>query len=275
MSGGTIALIVVLVVLVGCGGSAAALWYVGKNVHSANGPTTTSTPPVIATTTAPPTPADIFAGTAVGAYADGADGIVVPTAEATKLFSKSKVAADLAIVKQALVASRLDPKVLTNHDPSAFLALIAQDDRTGVAKDVQDPTKVVPYLTEIDPSGSLTNDPIKVAGSMTFTQSTDSQGIRQLSVTTNYVFVYPFAGTRTTVGDHLAVVHDKTVWTFAYDGDVQSTSRGLWIDSGFTNVYSVDCTAFNQGLILVGPLTSNPSAAFDPNTPVDNSGGDC
>jgi hypothetical protein len=274
MSGGTIALIVVLVLVLGCGGSAAALWYVGKNL--AKGPTTSgSTPPVSQTTTPPQQLSDIFDGTPVGAYANGADGIVVPDATATKNFSKTKVAADLATVKQALVASRLDPKVLSQHDPSGFLALISPDDRVGVQKDLQDPTKVVPYLTEIDPSGSLTSDPIKVTGSMTFTQATDNQGVRELSVTTNYIFVYPFAGTRTTVGDHLVVVHDKTVWTFAYDGDVQSSSRGLWIDSGTTNAYSIDCAAFNQGLILLGPLTSDPSAAFDPNTPVNNTGGDC
>jgi hypothetical protein len=220
-------------------------------------------------------PADIFAGTPVGAYANGADGIVVPAATATGPFSTATIAADLIVVKHVMIQTRLDPKVLTGHDSSAFLGMIASDERGEVQKDLQGGT-IMPYLTEIGSSDSLTDDPIKVAGTMTYTERTSSRGVRELDVTTNYVFVYPFTGPRTKPGDHLVVLHQNTVWEFPNSSDVLSSSRGLWIHSAITDPYNIDCSLLDDsGMIGVGSSEPDQTLAFDPNTPVDNVHGDC
>jgi hypothetical protein len=270
--------VAVVVVLVAVGGGA-ALWYTGHGAISAAPPaSSTPTPSAINSSAITTTPADIFAGTPVGTYANGADGIVVPAAAATRNFSRASVATDLAIVKQVIVATRLDPKVLTGHDPSTFIGMLAPDLRSSIQKEI-DNLRTVPYLTEIGTSGALTQDPIKVSGTMTYVQKTDNQGIRMLVVSENYVFVYPFsslmAGIPTKPGDHLAVLHEDRVWSFAYASDVASGSRGLWIESGITNAYNIDCSQYHVGLIVVGSDQPDMTEAFDPTAPVDDLHGNC
>jgi hypothetical protein len=265
-----VAMLIVLVAVAGGG----ALWYAGKR-RSSTRPTANSSlaPSAIASK-----PADIFSGTSVGAYADGADGIVLPAAAATPNFSRSTVAGDLAMVKQVMIATRLDPKALTGHDPSTFIGMLAPDQHSAIQREL-DNLRTLPYLTEIGTSGALTKDPIKVAGTMTYAQRADSKGLRVLEVTENYVFVYPFvnllASIPTKAGDQLAVVHENRVWSFPYAGDVTSGSNGMWMESGLINAYNVDCSQYNVGLLVVGSDQPDMTVAFDPNTPVDEVHGSC
>jgi hypothetical protein len=226
-----------------------------------------------------PPPATVFAGTPAAHFANGADGIVLPAALTSGPFPETRVAADLAIVKQALVASRLDPIVLTGHDPSDFITLLAPDDRTAVQKDL-DAHHALAYLTEIAPGSTLTTDPIKVSGTVAVGNRT-TNGVPELTIQTNFVWVYPFTGERATAGDHLVVVRSSMTWGFALDTAVAKSSRGLWVDAADAYASNVDCTAFASDEIALGspkPLagpTRNAAAPFDPKTSIDTLPQDC
>jgi hypothetical protein len=252
-----IALSIAAPILLIAAGGGATFWYVGHRQGSV----------------APP--ATIFAGTPVGAWASGEDGIVEPTPTATANFSRATVDSDLAVVKQALITSRLDPNTLVRHDTSAFVNLLAPNARSDVQDRVQHGAFIAWYITKVDGGDALTGDPIKVAGTMTYTQTTDSRGLRELVITTNYVFVYPFAGVGTKPGDHLVVLHQRQNWIFPDDAGVSSDTLGLWIGAGATNVYNVDCRNYFDGLLVLDTYVPDMTGAFDPNTPVDGSHGNC
>lgn len=64
-----------------------------------------------------PTMPSPFAGTPAEGFAEGAAGIVLPPAEPVGDFTADAVAEALTQVRQALVAARLAPGMLVDHDP--------------------------------------------------------------------------------------------------------------------------------------------------------------
>jgi hypothetical protein len=216
---------------------------------------------------APKTP---FEATPADAFPRGEAGIVVPAATDVPGFAKDDVAKALDSVKKALVAGRLDPKMLTGHDTSTFMGLFAP----AMKPDLQtyfDKKEFLPFATQIAPNFKLTSDPVRVKGEMTF-EGTTTDGLRVIQVVTNFVWVYPFTGDLKDPGDHLVTIHDKITWLFPHPEDVVDEAIGMNMSEWEAFASNMDCGLFDQSLIglgkprlTVGGASDDPNAAFDPN----------
>ncbi|WP_433365339.1 hypothetical protein ACQPZX_35655 [Actinoplanes sp. CA-142083] len=211
---------------------------------------------ITVTTSESATPTDPFAGTPAATYPKGAAGITLPRAAAVTGFSAAEVDKDLKQVRQALIVGRLDDMMLIRHDPKRLIALLAPNQRKPAAGWFTS-RKFSGVATWIDPSVKLDprEDP-RVKGRVTY-GSAMVDGLRTLRVTTNFIFVYAFAGP-----DHpLAAVHTEIVWEFP------SNKSGMW--AGDSTSYSawVDCTAANRGLLAPTrpEAAPRPSDSEDPN----------
>jgi hypothetical protein len=238
----------------------------------------TAAPPsgISATSTAKAAPTGPFEHTPAAEYPEGEAGITLPDAAAVTGFTESQVAADLQLVRKGLIAGRLDPTMLVTHDPSTLLNLLAPDNRTSIRTDYFDKNNFMSVATEIADGYSLTTDPIRVKGRVTF-RPTTQDGVRALEVITNFVWVYPFSGELREPGDHLVVVHDEVHWLFPHEADVVKTGRGMWIYESQAYASNIDCALLNQSLIALGKPQFVPGAghddgntAFDPNHSLDN-----
>jgi len=261
--------IVVIVVVV-----AAALWF-GRSLLGFSGPgagqayPTASQPSgVFATSSATADPAGPFAHTPAARWAEGEAGITLPPAAAVTDFATEAVAADLATVDAALVAGRLDHKMLVDHDPSAFLDLLAPQARTDIGEDIRS-RDMLGLVTSIDPEAHLDSHPPRVSGRMTFLSTIDDEGRTVLEIVTNYVWAYAFD-----TGD-VSLVHDEVHWRFYQDGDVMESGRGLWVFDYRGYVSNMDCDASQRGLLapprrlsgggVTSPDPENPDNYYDPN----------
>ena len=212
-----------------------------------------------------------FEDTPAAEYPEGEAGINLPAATAVSGFSKAQVEAALKKVKQGLIAGRLDPKMLTSHDNSALLKLLAPDAAEGIKEDFAKKNFFV-YATQIATGHTLTSDPVRVSGRVTFRAATNDD-IRMLEVITNFVWVYPFAGELEEPGDHLVVVHDEITWAFPVDADVEKGSRGMWIYEAQGFASNMDCDLLDQSLVGLGePMVAGPGAPQDEDAPFDPNG---
>lgn len=223
-------------------------------------------------------PTHPYADTPAATWSDGAAGIVLPAPVAVGTWSKQQVRAAENRVKQLLIASHLDDKLLVDHDPSGVLALLApsvrDDVRTEMARaDDHDYGGAVSLLM----SGyHLLPVPIKVDGTMS--ARLGSRG--DLVVHTNYVFAFPFApATPLAIRDSsqvVAVQHVVVDYEIVSGSRYRSADRGIWprgIDS-----YDADmgCAASEQGYLAPGYVNGSttgddedPNALFDPSHPLN------
>jgi hypothetical protein len=223
---------------------------------SASGPATAVTSSPRAASSEP------FAGTPAANYPKGAAGIRLPRAKAVPGFSAAQVAADLADVRTALIAARLDARMIDRHDPSELLKLLAPTSQASVKKEFG--TNVgLAHVTWIDPRTPLAPDEQpRVSGRVSYA-GTMQQGIPMLAVTTNFIWVYAFARP-----DHpVAAEHDQIVWTFSESPELRAQDRGMFVSSD--NGYSalIDCAAAKRGLLA--PTPRNGGAAPDPSDTED------
>lgn len=132
-----------------------------------------------------------YAGTPAATYHSGEAGIKLPEARATTSFSTDQVSQGLSAVRQALVAARLDPRMLTGHEPDGFLALLAPASRSELAADFTDRTgpgyvsrmsTAIPLLDEVEP---------RVKGLFTY-REVRVNGAPVLEITSSFTWVYPF-----------------------------------------------------------------------------------
>src|SRR5262249_3529007 len=150
------------------------------------------------------------------------------------------------------------------------LALFAPADRSDVLKNFTRNTAFA-YATRLAPGSSLTDDDVRVKGTMTFAGRT-LNGVRELDVPTDFVWGYPFGGPRASPGDHLVALHDTVKWAFPAEADVDSGSRGMYFLKADAYASNVDCDKLrDHDLIALGtpsaisgiPAQDN-AAAFDP-----------
>ncbi|MCT2586840.1 hypothetical protein [Actinophytocola gossypii] len=221
-------------------------------------------------------PADPFASTPAAGWADGADGIVLPTAKPVGDFTASEVAAATALVREVLVASRLDRALLVRHDPSRFLSLLAPDAR-GQLEPLfggQEP-QVQSLVSLVAADTALAAVEPKVRGEMTVAEGEAGE----LVVSTNYVFVYAFEPAeplRLVDAMNVIVVVRADVDYVLRDGDRWAPgSQGLWYDDATGSAYSIGCDAYRRGFLApaateraVTPGTERAQATyFDPASP--------
>jgi hypothetical protein len=228
--------------------------------HSAAPVGTTAHPTTIAATG--PTPTDPFDQTAAADFGQGAGGIVLPEPFPVGPFSQDQVAAILARVKAALVAARLDPRMLEQHDDSAFLGLLAPDNRAKI-QTAFDTLKFGDFATELAAGQQLTGDAVRVSGHVRLSQSKEKNGVRDLDIKTDFVWVYPFAGALSRAGDHIVVVHDTVDWSFAVEGDVIQSSNGLFLEDHASYTYNADCGLAQRGLLSLLPTPEIPYVSLD------------
>ena len=248
--------VVVLVVRSGLAGSS-------DDADAAAYPTQSVPGGISATSSASAAPTDPVAGTPAAAYPKGKAGITLPKATAVVGFTAKQVDSALHKVRAALIAGRLDRSMLIDHDPAAYLALIAPNNRAQIAKRFTS-ADVSTLATWIDPAVRLDPDEEpRVSGRVTYT-SAGLSGIQTLQVTTNFVWVYAFAGP-----DHpLAVAHDEIRWEFPSTKNLRAGDRGMWIASTNSYVARVDCAAAAKGLLApTKPDTVALPASRDPEDP--------
>jgi len=207
-------------------------------------------------TTQSAAPTDAFAGTPAARYPKGAAGISMPAAAKAGVFSAAQVRADLEHVRSAMIAGRLDPRMLTGHRPDKYLALLAPNARPEIKKWFAGADRST-VATWIDPSVRL--DPAeqpRVSGRTTY-KTVLIGDMQYLRITTNYVWVYAFEGPR----HPLAAEHDQIDWDFPDTDHLRAGDRGMWIRN--VNAYSalVDCAAAARGMLAPTRPESAPVAA--------------
>ncbi|MBW1599063.1 hypothetical protein [Streptomyces sp. JJ38] len=141
-----------------------------------------------------PTLDDPFAGSPAKQWAEGAEGIVLPEAEAVGRTSKETIASSLVLTKEFLVASHLDREVLRGGHPEDALALIdplQEDVLDGMRRALENPTEEdnpVWWFPRFDPDEvELAGEVIKVRGRMTVEEGDDGSAV----IRADYSFVYP------------------------------------------------------------------------------------
>ncbi|HTU73214.1 MAG TPA: hypothetical protein VMG38_06815 [Trebonia sp.] len=144
-------------------------------------------------------PADPFAGTPADHWANGAAGIVVPTATAIGQYSATEVAQAYQTTRRLLIAQDLDHTTLMGGAPAAFAGLLVPGQRTqfladldkiGRQKNGQEPSTRALVASFAPGTAALVGSVIKVHGTMTARATTD-QGNPVLAVEVNYRIVYP------------------------------------------------------------------------------------
>lgn len=225
-------------------------------------------------------PAKPYSNTPAASWADGADGIVEPTPVAVGQFTAVQVGEAQAAAKQLLITGHLDNRMLVDHDPSAFLALLAPTMQSRVRAEIAGTDRDYGgALTLLAPGYHLLPVPIKVDGSMTPQVNQDGN----LVIHVNYVFAFPFAPVDPNsiqyAWETVAVQHTQfDVETIAGNRYV-AADQGLWLmnTSGYTANES--CSAADQGYL--GPAysdqaapgaasaTEDPNALFAPEHPMN------
>ncbi|MFF5290377.1 hypothetical protein [Paractinoplanes globisporus] len=181
-----------------------------------------------------------FDNTVAVHYAIGKAGIVLPAAKAVDGFSASYVDAGLKKVRGALIAGRLDERMLVRHDTSGFAALLAPFQRTW-ARDM----RLGAVTTWIDPAVKLDPKyPPRVSGTVTYAVVA-YEGRRHLQITTNFVWAYGFR----TGEPPYAAVHDTTRWEFFEDPLLPRDQWGLFVADMDYYLYAVDCAASENELL--------------------------
>jgi hypothetical protein len=235
-------------------------------------PSAEPTPTPSPTASAAPSP---FDGTPAENFAEGADGIVLPEAEAIGDFTADQVAEALEQVRDALIAARLDRSMLVDHDLETFISLLIADQQPGL-RDAVDSAEFGAFPTQIAVDASPASAPPRVQGSFSY-EATDAGPDRPiLEVVTRFAWVYAFEATDSGSGSgyRLVVVREELVWQVRDEPWIES-SQGLSLYTVAVQAWGVDCDAYDDGLLnpADGPaseLDESSDVIFDPEGPLDS-----
>jgi hypothetical protein len=223
-----------------------------------------------------------FEPTPAATWADGAEGIVLPTAKPVGDFSASEVAAALEQVREVLVASRLDRALMVDHDPTRFLSLLAPDARRQLAPLFDGREPDVQSLVSMASAGTalLPAQP-KVRGEISVSEG----GAGELVVHTNYVFVYAFQPAQplrlVDAMDTIVVVRADVDYVLRAGERWAEGSQGLWYGQATGYAYSIGCAEYRRGFLapatseraVTPDTTGEPASYFDPASPVRSTEG--
>jgi hypothetical protein len=225
-----------------------------------------------------------FAKTPAADWADGPAGIVVPEPKAVKGFSAEQVAAATKHVRDILIASRLNPRMTVEHDPTPFLDLLAADAQrqlrplfgTGREAEAQALVSLIAKDATLLP----------VAPKVNGTMSVRAGNAGELIVHTNYVFVYAFDPPRPAdvvdVMDAIVVVRAEVDYKLLTGPRWTPGSQGWWYGDTGGYGYSIACATYRKGYLApafsenvntdVRPRQDR-TAYFDPTSPLPAAGG--
>ncbi len=209
-----------------------------------------------------------FDGTPAASFTAGAAGITMPEPEAVDGWSASQVSKALSMVKQALVAGHLDRRMLVRRQTDAFVALFAKDARSEI-RDRFLAGRFSGAAVRVAPTATLAAEQPRVRGTTEVGTSTAGNGLAVLEITTNYIWVYPFAGASASPGDRLVIVHDTQRWWIYHRGEVTSASAGLWLNRSEAYAFNTDC-GIDKAYIAPPPAGQRkipPVTIYDPDMP--------
>ena len=205
-----------------------------------------------------------YESTPAAHWPDGVAGIVPPPAADMNGFTAAEVAEATELVRNALAASRLDPRLLTQHDPVAYLDLLAPDARRQLAPLFGDghEAEVQSLVSMVADGSTLLPVDAKVDGEMTVSPGAAGE----LIVHTNYVFVYAFQPARPTrlvdAMNVIVVVRADVDYVLRAGERWTPGSRGLWYGDATGFGYSIGCDAYRKGFLA--PAATERSVSADP-----------
>jgi hypothetical protein len=230
-------------------------------------------------------PARPFDSTPAAHWPDGAAGIVPPVAAAVGDYTAEEAAEGMRLVRDALAASRLDPRLLVDHDPATYLGLLAPDARRQLEPlfgDGREP-QVQSLVSLVATGNTLLPVDAKVTGSMSARKG-DKPG--ELVIHTNYVFAYAFRPAQPTrlvdAMNAIVVVRADVDYVVRKGEGWAPGSRGLWFGDATGFGYSIGCEAYRNGFLAPAVTersvtrqsdTAEPGAFFDPTAPLPAGGG--
>jgi len=224
---------------------------------------------------------DPFRGTPAAHWPDGEAGLVAPPAAAIGTFSEEQVADAYARARAAVVAARLDRRVVEGHDLEPLLGLFALDDQEGMrplfSGTRDDEAGLV--ATRIAPGTALLPVDPKVSGRMT----AEAKSAGELVVHTDYVFAYAFStdDVEKLNGpmDIVAVTRIQYDYIMRSGPAFRAESQGMWSGPATEHSYSIGCAASREGFLapsFTEPRTKRgstleqggPDDYFDPSKPM-------
>ncbi|WP_447006153.1 hypothetical protein ACRAKI_06600 [Saccharothrix isguenensis] len=227
-----------------------------------------------------------FRGTPAEGWADGEAGVVAPEAVAVGEFSAEQVAQAYGRVREAVITSRLDRRVVEQHDVEPFLGLLAPDlqDHMRPLFDGRHDDEASLVVTRVDRGWKLLPAEPKVNGTM----RAEAGKAGELFVHTNYVIAYAFAadepGRLTDPMEIVAVSRKDTSYVLRSGPEFRDASHGLWTDESNGYTYSMSCEAAERGFLapwIADRKTSDAGTVddregpFDPNRSLTTVPDDC
>ncbi|MCQ6552872.1 hypothetical protein NPS70_06620 [Streptomyces sp. C10-9-1] len=138
------------------------------------------------------TPRQVLDNGPAADYRSGAEGLAMPAVRRTAHFTEAQVTAALATVKDYLVASSLDPDVLTGGEVRAVRALLHPDQLAQFDRAVADPAAdgrhaMTGWIVRFDPEHvALADREVRVRGALQVTEGASGA----LEVTSDHTFAY-------------------------------------------------------------------------------------
>jgi hypothetical protein len=210
-----------------------------------------------------------LAGTPAEKYARGAEGIVLPRATQVGNWSAQEVHEVLRRTRLALAAARLDPRVVTQGDPTPYLQQLAPATRTMVRGQITSGGAAIGYVTRLGPGFTVDDAAgVRVAGSLRARAGRDGQ----LVVTADYVWVYPLKGGKVRsdagAGARLVVLRALESYEWYRPQAIAAADRGLRPGGGESYTWNIDCGLLGKGLLALPPASQRTgpadTAAYNP-----------
>ncbi|AXK33713.1 hypothetical protein DVA86_14665 [Streptomyces armeniacus] len=138
------------------------------------------------------TPGDLFEHSPAAQFRTGAEGVTLPSAHGSEHFSESQVLAALTGAKDYVVASSLDPAVLTGNAARSVRILLDPAQLEQFDQSIERPRSdgqhaATGWMVRFDPSKvALADRDIRVNGTL----AVEETGPNALEVTADHVFVY-------------------------------------------------------------------------------------
>ena len=163
-------------------------------------------------------------------------------------------------VREAVVAARLDRRVVRDHDLEAFFGLFAPDLRESmrVLFDGRNDGEAALVATRVDKGARLAEVEPKVRGEMVAEVGPEGE----LAVRTDYTFAYAFAPDRP---EAVRGPSDVVAWSrFQVRYSLRTGGpgvEGLWADASVGSLHSIGCSSAKRGYLA--PAFTEPSLPPD------------
>lgn len=203
-----------------------------------------------------------YANTPAAQWKDGSAGFTTPAPVATGEFSAAEVSRAYEQAIRAVTLGRLDPKMVTGHDPSDYLALFAPNEakRLKGIFDEADKFDGASYVTQIADGYRLLPTGPRLNGRLSASPGQKGELLVRAEYVIGYAFDTPKPETLTSPLENVAFIREDETYSVFSGSQYSKADRGLGIGSGVGGeVYAIGCTAFKAGFLA--PAYSDPMTA--------------